>query len=75
LFDVYCLAPGQAQKVHVHDDIDKVYVAHTGRVVAILGDEERTLGPGQAAHAPAGVAHGLRNDSGAEATVLVFQAR
>jgi mannose-6-phosphate isomerase-like protein (cupin superfamily) len=75
LFDVYCLLPGQAQKVHAHDDVDKVYVVQRGAVVAVLGQEERTLGPGQAAAAPAGVPHGVRNESGEPATVLVFQAR
>lgn len=75
LLDVYCLLPGQAQKVHSHDDIDKVYCVLSGQAVATLGDEARALGPGQAAVAPAGMPHGLRNDGSEPATVLVFQAR
>jgi mannose-6-phosphate isomerase-like protein (cupin superfamily) len=75
LFDVYCLLPGQAQKVHAHDDLDKIYVVLSGRPTVVLGDEERALQPAQGAFAPAGAPHGVRNDSGEPATVLVFQAR
>ncbi len=75
LFDVYCLEPGQAQKVHAHDGTDKIYVALSGRPTVQLGDEERTLENGQAALAPAGVPHGVRNASPERATLLVFQAR
>lgn len=75
LFDVYCLLPGQQQKIHAHDDIDKIYVVLTGRPTLILGDEARALGPAAGAFAPAGVPHGVRNDTGEPATVLVFQAR
>lgn len=75
LCDVYCLLPGQQQKTHVHDDMDKLYVVLSGRATAVLGDEERELGPGQAAVAPAGTPHGLRNPTDAPATVLVVQGR
>jgi mannose-6-phosphate isomerase-like protein (cupin superfamily) len=75
LCDVYCLLPGQAQKTHAHDDIDKIYVVLGGRPTLVLGGEERALGPSQGAYAPAGVPHGVRNDGEAPATLLVFQAR
>lgn len=75
LFDVYCLLPGQAQKVHVHEGIDKIYVALTGAPSVQLGDETRTLAPNEAAYAAAGVPHGVRNDGPEPATLLVFQAR
>lgn len=75
LFDVYCLEPGQAQKVHAHEGIDKLYVVQSGQPTVQLGDEERTLGPGLAAFAAAGVVHGVRNATGERATLLVFQAR
>jgi mannose-6-phosphate isomerase-like protein (cupin superfamily) len=74
-FDVYCLGPGQEQKVHAHDDADKIYVALTGSPTVVVGDEERVLGAMEAAWAPAGVRHGVRNVSGEPATLLVFQAR
>ncbi len=75
LFDVYCLEPGQAQKLHAHDGLDKVYVVQSGRPTVLLGSEERALDPGQAAYAPAGEPHGVRNDTQERATLLVFQAR
>jgi quercetin dioxygenase-like cupin family protein len=74
-FDVYCLEPGQEQKLHTHDDADKIYVTLSGSPTVVLGDEEQVLGEMQAAWAPAGVRHGVRNASGEPATLLVFQAR
>jgi len=75
LFDLYCLEPGQAQKVHAHDGIDKVYVVQSGRPTVQLGEEARPLQAGQAAYAPAGLVHGVRNDTQERAILLVFQAR
>ncbi len=68
--DLYCLRPGQAQKRHTHDDVDKIYlgVEGTGRVT--IGGEERSLEPGEAVLAPAGVEHGIIND-GLDALVMV----
>lgn len=75
LFDLYCLEPGQFQKLHAHDNIDKIYVVQSGTATVQLGDESRALVPGQAAYAPAGLAHGVRNDSDGRVTLMVFQAR
>jgi mannose-6-phosphate isomerase-like protein (cupin superfamily) len=70
-YDLYCLEPGQAQKVHSHDGSDKVYLVLAGRVAVTVGDQERDLGPEEAALAPAGAPHGVRNDGAARATLLV----
>jgi mannose-6-phosphate isomerase-like protein (cupin superfamily) len=75
LFDLYCLLPGQLQKLHTHEGTDKIYVVQSGVATILLGSESRTLGPGHAAHAPPGVPHGVRNDSSEPVTLLVFQAR
>jgi quercetin dioxygenase-like cupin family protein len=72
--DVYALAPGQSQAGHVHADSDKVYAVIEGRCRVSVGGESRVLGEGQVAIAPAGVDHGLLNDSGAPAKLLVFMA-
>lgn len=72
--DLYCLRPGQEQRVHSHDDSDKVYVALEGRATIIVGAEEAELGAGQAVLAAAGEPHGLRNDSGADFVCLVTMA-
>lgn len=70
--DVYCLAPGQAQKPHRHAASDKVYLVLEGRCRVQLGAEEATLGPGASVLAPAGVEHGVANDGPDNARLLVF---
>lgn len=75
LFDVYCLKPGQAQRVHAHDQIDKIYVVLTGKPTVEIGQISKVLSPQQVGYAPAGIAHGVRNESAEDATLLVFQAR
>lgn len=72
--DLYCLRPGQSQKTHSHADNDKVYFMLEGECVCILGDQEQRLAAGESAIAPAGVPHGLRNDSEREAVLLVMMA-
>ena len=70
--DLYALEPGQAQKVHTHDDQDKVYVVLEGRGRFTVGDVEEMLEPGEAIVAAAGAAHGVVNDSGARLLLLVL---
>jgi mannose-6-phosphate isomerase-like protein (cupin superfamily) len=70
-YDLYCLEPGQAQKVHSHAASDKVYLVLEGRAAITLGDEEEELGPEQAVLCPAGVPHGARNPGDARAILLV----
>jgi len=72
--DLYCLLPGQAQKVHAHAGSDKVYYVVDGTPTLVIGDEERVLSPGEVAYAAPGVAHGVRNDTDTEAVCLVFMA-
>lgn len=72
--DIYCLKPGQSQKVHTHAENDKLYYALTGAVHVTLGDETRPLSPGELAIAPAGLPHGVENRSQANATLLVVMA-
>lgn len=72
--DIYCLEPGQSQKLHAHEASDKVYAVLEGAVVARLGDEETLLKQGDAVLAPAGVEHGVHNDGSVPAALLVFMA-
>ncbi len=72
--DVYCLEPGQEQKAHAHEGSDKVYAVLEGRALVRVGDEEQTLGPQQAALAPSGSAHGVRNPGPERLVLLVFMA-
>src|SRR5437773_2272394 len=70
-YDLYCLEPGQSQKVHSHAGSDKVYLVLDGRAQVTVGDETRELGPEEAVLAAAGMPHGVRNDTAARATLLV----
>ncbi len=71
LYDVYCLEPGQAQRVHTHSSSDKVYLVIEGQAKVTVSDEERVLGPNEAALAPAGSAHGVSNPGPARLALLV----
>jgi mannose-6-phosphate isomerase-like protein (cupin superfamily) len=70
--DVYCLEPGQEQKVHAHDEEDKIYYVLAGRGSFVVGDETRELGERHIVMAPAGSAHGVKNTGGERLTLLVF---
>jgi len=70
--DVYCLEPGQEQKVHAHQDEDKIYYVLSGCGAFIVDDESRELDEQQIVFAPAGSNHGVQNTSGERLTVLVF---
>ena len=73
-YDAYCLLPGQSQKVHSHEDSDKVYFVVRGAGRFTVGDEEADLTEGNTVIARAGVPHGVRNDSGDELVLLVTMA-
>ena len=60
--DLYCVAPGQAQKPHVHGDQDKIYYVLEGAGRFSLGADSERLEAGEALVAPAGMEHGLVND-------------
>lgn len=72
--DLYCLEPGQAQKVHAHAGATKFYYVLEGECAFTLGEETRPLGPGGMAWSPPGEAHGVANTSTARAVLLVAMA-
>lgn len=72
--DLYCVAPGQAQKPHTHDAQDKVYYVVRGAGRFSLAGKEEAVGEGEALVAPAGVEHGLVNDGPNPLVVLVVVA-
>jgi quercetin dioxygenase-like cupin family protein len=72
--DLYCLAPGQSQRVHSHPESDKVYYVLSGRVAIQVGEEVGDVEAGVAVLAPAGLPHGVENRSAASVTILVFVA-
>jgi len=72
--DLYCMEPGQAQKVHAHDGEDKVYYVLKGQGTVTVGSEESPIAAGQIVIAPAGIPHGLTNGASGPMEVLVFMA-
>jgi len=70
--DVYCLRPGQAQKVHSHPGNDKIYAVVRGEARVVIGAETRDLGEGDIVMAPAGEPHGIENTTQNDVVCLVF---
>jgi mannose-6-phosphate isomerase-like protein (cupin superfamily) len=70
--DLYCLRPGQDQRVHTHPESDKIYVVLRGFGSFHIGGEERQLNGGQAVIARPGEAHGVRNTGEQDLVLLVF---
>ncbi len=73
-YDLYCLLPGQFQKVHSHAGEDKVYLVLEGRGVFDVGGHQQELGPGEAVIARAGEPHGVRNAAEKNLVLLVTMA-
>ncbi len=71
--DVYCLLPGQSQRLHAHKGTDKYYVIWEGRATVQIGDQVRELGPGEAAIARADVEHGITNNGTEPVVAVVFR--
>lgn len=57
------LRPGQAQAIHEHADQDKFYYVVAGSGRFTVGEASQTCTAGMLVLAPAGVPHGVRNDS------------
>jgi quercetin dioxygenase-like cupin family protein len=72
--DLYCLRPGQQQKVHSHVENDKLYYALRGEARVTVGEDTRPLKQGEIVLAEAGVPHGIANDGGEDVVCLVFMA-
>jgi quercetin dioxygenase-like cupin family protein len=68
--DLYCLEPGQSQKVHSHRGATKFYFVLEGKASLTIGSETRELGEGDLAWSAPDEEHGLENRS-AERTVLL----
>jgi len=70
--DLYCLKPGQDQRVHSHPESDKIYVVLRGKGLFHIAGEERVIGSGEAVLARPGEDHGVKNDASEELVLLVF---
>lgn len=69
--DLYCVAPGQAQRPHTHEGQDKIYYVLEGAGRFAVGGAEERLTAGEAVVAAAGAEHGLVNDGNEPLLVLV----
>jgi mannose-6-phosphate isomerase-like protein (cupin superfamily) len=72
--DVYCLEPGQSQKVHVHEKSTKYYIVLEGRGRFEIDGDIKDLGPGQAVLAAPGDPHGVENRTEERLVLLVGMA-
>ena len=72
--DLYCLEPGQKQKVHTHEDSSKFYVVLEGRARFQIADETKDVGAGQTVLARAGEQHGVENATPERLVLLVGMA-
>ena len=70
--DLYCLRPGQDQRIHTHSESDKIYLVVNGSGLFHIGGEERELKSGQAVIARPGETHGVRNSAEQDLVLLVF---
>jgi mannose-6-phosphate isomerase-like protein (cupin superfamily) len=71
LLGLNCLAPGQVQAPHQHGDQDKFYYIVEGSGRFWLGDERVEASAGEVVWAPAGLPHGVENQSAEPLTLLV----
>ena len=72
--DVYCLEPGQAQRVHTHAGATKFYYVIEGVGLFTTGQETRQLGPGEVAWSAPDEPHGVENASDDRLVLLVSMA-
>jgi len=70
--DLYCLKPGQDQRIHSHAESDKIYLVMQGKGLFHIAGEERELAEGETVIARPGQNHGVRNTSPEDLVLLVF---
>lgn len=66
--------PGQQHALHEHGDMDKLYSVVKGEGLFLLEQSELPMHEGDLLVAPAGVPHGIRNNSGERLVVLAVLA-
>ena len=66
-----CLEPNQTQEIHAHHGADKFYFVLEGSGSFSVGDEERDAAEGTLVFAPAGIPHGVSNNSAQRLSLLI----
>jgi quercetin dioxygenase-like cupin family protein len=72
--DIYCLEPGQEQKVHAHKGADKIYFVLEGTGRFHIGGQTRDLSVSQIVLAASDVEHGVLNASDERLVLLVMMS-
>jgi quercetin dioxygenase-like cupin family protein len=72
--DLVCLEPGQVIPARTFANADAVYTVLGGVAWVVCDEAEVTLRPLQAVLVPAGVPHGLRNESADPLLLQVFSS-
>ena len=70
--DLYCLKPGQDQRIHSHAESDKIYFVLRGKGTFHIGGQEKELGADEIVVARPGEPHGVRNATNDDLVLLVF---
>ena len=70
--DLYCLKPGQDQRIHTHPESDKIYFVLRGKGLFHIAGEEKELTVGEAVIARPGEGHGVKNSAVEDLVLLVF---
>ena len=70
----YVCCQGQSQPLHDHPDQDKFYLVLSGTGLFTVGDATKICGELELILAPAGIPHGVRNESDAMLTFLTVIA-
>ncbi len=70
--DLYCLRPGQDQRIHSHAESDKIYFVLRGKGLFQIASEEKELAEGEFVIARPGQDHGVKNSSIEDLILLVF---
>ena len=66
--------PGQEHAPHAHSGQDKLYVILEGTGIVHIGEQSELLLPGDAAFAPSGVMHSIRNPGPGRLVVMAVLA-
>lgn len=72
--DIYCLEPGQSQKLHSHAGATKFYFVLEGSATITIGTETQTVSPGGLAWSTPDQPHGVENHSNSRLVMLVSMA-
>jgi quercetin dioxygenase-like cupin family protein len=72
VFGVTYFPPGSRHEIHRHEHAEEVEYLIQGQGVARVGEDDVTMGVGDAVFVPRNDYHGFRNTSGTETAVMIW---